>query len=108
MEVIMDFRIKLLLAVAGVACAANGAEAWPQLQSSVAPGQQVMVSQRAAEQLALDRSPQGSIKSERLEQRASGPTWVIDVGRYNEPQYVTRVEIDANSGNVSSGTPTLG
>ena len=102
----MDFRIKLLLAVAGVACAANGAGAWAQLDSSAAPGQQ-MVSRGAAEQLALDRSPQGSIKKESLEQRASGPTWVIDVGRYNQPQYVTRVEIDANTGKVSSGQPTF-
>jgi len=103
----MNFRMQVLLAVAGVACAANGAGAWPQLQSSAVPGQH-MVSQRAAEQLALDRSPQGSIKKESLEQRASGPTWVIDVGRYNQPQYVTRVEIDANTGKVSSGQPTFG
>ena len=102
----MDFRIKLLLAVAGAACAANGAGAWPQLQSSAAPGQQ-MVSRGAAEQLALDRSPQGSIKKQSLEQRPSGPTWVIDVGRYNQPQYVTRVEIDATTGKVSSGQPAF-
>jgi len=103
----MNFRMKVLLAVAGVACAANGAGAWEQLHSSAAPSQQ-MVSQRAAEQLALNRSPQGSIKKESLEQRASGPTWVIDVGRYNQPQYVTRVEIDANTGKVSSGQPKFG
>jgi len=102
----MNLRMTLLLALAGAACVANGAIAQPQ--PSAAPGQQTVVTQRAAEQLALNRVPQGSIKRERLEQRASGPAWVIEVGRYNQPQYVTRVEIDATNGKVSSGTPTFG
>jgi uncharacterized membrane protein YkoI len=104
-EVTMNFRMKLLLALAGATSVANGAIAQPQ--SSAAPGQTV-ITQRAAEQLALNRVPQGSIKREQLEQRNNGLAWVIDVGRYNQPQYVTRVEIDAMSGKVSSGQPMFG
>jgi len=102
----MNVRMKLFIALAGAACVATGSIAQPQ--PLAAPAQRTAITQMAAEQLALNRVPQGSIKRERLEQRESGPTWIMEVGRYNQPQYVTRVEIDANTGKVSSGQPTFG
>lgn len=66
---------------------------------------QVKISKMQARQIALDRSPQGAVKSEKLEQRGDRPMWVVDIARYREPKHVTTVLIDADTGAVESGTP---
>jgi len=66
---------------------------------------QVRISKLQARQIALDRSPEGKIKSERLEQQGDRHVWVVDVARYREPAHVTTVTIDADTGAVESGMP---
>jgi uncharacterized membrane protein YkoI len=66
---------------------------------------QVKISKMQARQLALDRSPEGTVKSERLEQRGNERVWVVDVSRYREPKHVTTILVDADTGKVESGKP---
>ena len=66
---------------------------------------QVKISKMQARQLALDRSPQGAVKSERLEQRGDQRVWVVDVARYREPRHVTTILVDADTGKIESGKP---
>jgi len=66
---------------------------------------QVKISKMQARQIALDRSPEGTVKSEKLEQNGERRVWVIDIARYREPRHVTTVMVDADTGAVQSGTP---
>lgn len=66
---------------------------------------QMKISKMQARQIALDRSPQGAVKSEKLEQRGDRRMWVLDIARYREPKHVTTVLVDADTGIVESGEP---
>ncbi len=83
--------------------ATGNALAWSNQQQSSAQENQVTVSKLKARQLALDRVPDGTVKSERLETQGGSPAWVIDVAQYREPDHVTTVVVDANTGAVRSG-----
>lgn len=89
--------------IAGVAlsvgtCGALANEATSNVES------QVKISKNQARQIALDRSPEGTVKSEKLEQDGDRRVWVIDIARYRQPKHVTTVTVDADTGAVQSGT----
>lgn len=65
---------------------------------------QVKISKKQARQIALDRSPEGTVKSEKLEQDGDRRVWVVDIARYRQPKHVTTVMVDADTGAVQSGT----
>jgi len=65
---------------------------------------QVKISKMQARQIALDRSPEGTIKNERLEQQGDRRVWVVNIAKYHEASDVTTVMVDADTGAVESGT----
>ena len=100
----MNPTLRLSLAAATVlSIAAHGALAANAPASNLES--QVRISKMQARQLALDRSPQGAVKSERLQQRGDQRVWVVDIARYREPTHVTTILVDADTGTVESGTP---
>ena len=92
-----------LLACFALSIAAHGAAAADTPASNLES--QVKISKTQARQLALDRSPEGTVKNERLEQQGDRRVWVMDIARYREPTHVTTVMVDADTGVVESGTP---
>jgi uncharacterized membrane protein YkoI len=100
----MKHALRLSL-FAAIAVAFGAHAALPSNAPASGPESQVRISKMQARQIALDRSPQGAVKSEKLEQRGDRQMWVVDIARYREPKHVTTVLVDANTGAVESGTP---
>jgi uncharacterized membrane protein YkoI len=92
----------LWVVTVALSLAAGNALAWSNQQGSKQESQ-LTVSKKQARQLALDRVPDGTVKSERLETQGGSPAWVINVAQYGEPEHVTTVVVDANTGAVHSG-----
>jgi hypothetical protein len=72
---------------------AGNAFAWPSQQLSSAQENQASISKLKARQIALDRVPDGTVKSEYLETHGGSPAWIIDIAQYGEPQHVTTVVV---------------
>jgi uncharacterized membrane protein YkoI len=83
---------------------AGNALAWSSQQGSSAQENQVSISKLKARQLALLRVPGGTVKSEHLQTHGGTPAWIVNIAQYHEPQNVTTVVVDANTGGVHSGT----
>jgi uncharacterized membrane protein YkoI len=94
----------LWVAAVALSLAAGNALAWSNPQRSSAQESQVPVSKLKARQLALLRVPGGTVKSEHLETHGGTPAWIVNIAQYHEPQNVTTVVVDANTGGVHSGT----
>ena len=93
----------LWVAVAALSLGAGNALAWSNQQQSSAQESQVTVSKQKARQIALDRVPEGTVKSQRLETEGGSPAWIVNIAQYGEPEHVTTVVVDANTGAVHSG-----
>ena len=94
----------LWVAAAALSLGAGSAQAWSNQQQASAQDTQITVSELKARQIALDRVPAGKVKSEYLETHGGSPAWIVNIAQYREPQNVTTVVVDANTGAVHSGT----
>jgi uncharacterized membrane protein YkoI len=60
---------------------------------------QPQISERQAREIGLDRVPQGTVLTQRLEQQDGRPVWFLDIAGYNSRSR-QEVLVDASNGRV--------